>query len=238
MTNIEPAILIEALCSLSLVKTSPPADLLRHFLYIRSNAISSAIKHGNLDTLAILNALRLFERSLRDTEVMFPKRISEALMQLKSKPLFNNPEFKAITGLNLDTNEKWLPEDIQRFIPWVRHDELERARINEAVRAWAVRELVVLNKNIERALGDITNIEVLVGLRKEIMDLLKSNDSQLVQMIIRNENPRQKFRELLKQRLSELLKARIEKLSDLGVIADSLMQKVDETRKGMELQIL
>lgn len=216
MTGLPTNTLIESMCALALVKTSSPADLLRYFLGMRSKAISVALVPRNLNPIAIQSALKIFHSTLQYTEEIFPKKISEALHQLKSKPLFDNTEMRVIPGLNLDTNERWLPEDVRGFVPWVRHDELERSKVNDSVKSWANRELEALNGNIKQALKDIADIGVVVDLRKEILDSWNSNKSKLLHVVIGSEEPRRKLREQLNERLVELLSANADTLNRVG----------------------
>jgi len=216
MTDLPTNTLIESMCALALVKTSSPADLLRHFLSMRSKAISAALNPSSLNPTAIHHALKNFHSTLQYIEVIFPKKISDALHQLKSKPLLDNTELRTISGLNLDTNRRWLPEDIRGFIPWVRHDELERSKVNDSVKSWANRELDALNGSIKQTLKDILDIGVVVDLRKEILNSWSGNKSRLLHVVVGSEEPRRKFREQLNERLVELLGASANTLNRVG----------------------
>jgi len=229
MTDLPTTTLTESMCALALVKTSSPADLLRHFLSMRSKAISATLDPSSLNSTAIHSALRIFHSTLQYTEEIFPKKISEVLHQLKSKPLFDNTELRATPGLNLDINERWLPEDIRGFVPWVRHDELERSKVNDSVKSWANRELDALNGSIKQALKDIKDIGVVVDLRKEILDSWNSSKSKLLHVVIGSEEPRRKLREQLNERLVELLSANAGTLNRVGEKIEKLAIQPKET---------
>ncbi|KAF8457991.1 hypothetical protein BGX38DRAFT_634014 [Terfezia claveryi] len=229
MTDLPTNTLVESLCALALVKTSSPADLLRHFLNMRSKAISATLDPSSLNSTAIHSALKIFHSTLQYTEEVFPKKISEALHQLKSKPLFDVTELRATTGLNLEINERWLPEDIRGFVPWVRHDELERSKVNDSVKSWASRELDALNWSVKQALKDIKDIGFIVDLRNEILDSLNGSKSKLLHVVIGSEEPRRKLREQLNERLVELLNANADKLNRLGEKIEKLAIEPKET---------
>ncbi|KAF8427465.1 hypothetical protein EV426DRAFT_590141 [Tirmania nivea] len=232
MIDLPTTTLIESMCALALVKTSSPADLLRHFLSMRSRAISATLNPSSLNSTVIHSGLKIFHSTLQYAEKIFPKKISEALQQLKSKPLFDNTELRAIPGLNLDTNERWLPEDIRGFVPWVRHDELERSKVNDSVKSWANRELDALNGSIKQALKDIEDIEVVVGLRKEILNSWNGNKSRLLHVVIGSEEPRRKLRKQLNERLVELLDANAGTLNRVGEKIEMLTIQPKETNGG------
>ncbi|RPB25301.1 hypothetical protein L211DRAFT_806633 [Terfezia boudieri ATCC MYA-4762] len=229
MTDLPTNTLVEGMCALALVKTSSPADLLRHFLNMRSKAISGTLDPSSLNSTAIHSALKIFHSTLQYTEEIFPKKISEALQQLKSKPLFDDTELRAAPGLNLEINEQWLPEDIRGFVPWVRHDELERSKVNDFVRSWANRELDALNESVKQALKDIKDIGFVVDLRKEILDSWNGSKSKLLHVVIGSEEPRRKLREQLNERLVELLNANADKLNRLGEKIEKLAIQPKET---------
>lgn len=233
VTDIPINTVIESMCALALVKTSSPADLLRHFLNMRSNAISTTLDPSGLNSEAIHNALKIFHNTLQYNEAIFPRKITEALQLLKIKPLFDNPELRNIPELNLDTNERFLPEDVRGFIPWVRHDELERSRVNDSVKTWANRELESLNGSIKQALKEIEDIGVVVGLRREILDSWNSNNSKLLHVVIGSEKPKRELREQLNMRLVELLDAKGGTLKWTGEKLGRFAMQPKETNAGM-----
>lgn len=224
--------LTESMCALALVKTSSSLDLLRHFLNIRSNAISTVLDSSTSDFSAVHDILKLFHSTLLYTEVIFPKRIFEVLHQLKSKPLFENTELRKTPGLNINVNERWLPEDIRGFVPWVRHDELEDGRVHDSVKAWASRELEVLNGTIKRALNQIDDIGVIVSLRREILDSFHGSKSRLLHVVIGTQEPIQRIREQVNARLVELLDVNANTLERIGESIENFAQQNHQKDSG------
>lgn len=220
--------LISTFTSFSLLKTSSPAEALRHFLFVRSSAMSSLIEDPSPD--AILKATALFNQTLQDAESVFPKRLSESLSVLKSRPLFTDPDLLGVTELGLDVNGRWLPDEISGFVPWVRHDDLERSRVVELVQAWAERELATLNASLGNSLARIDEISELVKLRADMLNLWRAGRKGRRPFIQGGEQ----FREAVGARLAEVLKAKSAALHTVGCkITDVLYtlsgEKIDST---------
>ncbi|KAH0608153.1 uncharacterized protein H6S33_002205 [Morchella sextelata] len=161
--------LTTVLTSYSLLKTSSPSDVLRHFLYIRSSAISTLTAERT--PKATLAAMALYNQTLAHADALFPKRLSDALILLKSRPLFADPALTQLPDLALDTHASWLPDELSGFVPWVRHDDLERARVAELAAAWGERELLLLNEGVEGTLAGMEDLGAVVGLRAEVLAL-------------------------------------------------------------------
>ena len=233
-TNLPTNTLTESMCALALVKTSSSSDLLRHFLNIRSNAISAALDSSTSDLSAVHDTLKLFHSTLLYTEAIFPKRIFEVLHQLKSKPLLENTQLRKTPGLNINANERWLPEDIRGFVPWVRHDELEDSRVNDSVKAWASRELEVLNGVIKRALSQIDGVGVIVSLRREILDSFHGSKSRLLHIVIGTQEPIQQVREQINERLVELLDVNANALEGIGKNIEKFALRYHQRNPGRQ----
>ncbi|KAH8149619.1 uncharacterized protein LAJ45_06250 [Morchella importuna] len=97
--------LTTVLTSYSLLKTSPPSDVLRHFLHIRSSAISTLLHTAERTPNAALAAMALYNHTLAHADAHFPKRLSDALILLKSRPL---EELEGVGALE-DSTSLWDP---------------------------------------------------------------------------------------------------------------------------------
>lgn len=185
-------------------------EALRHFLFIRSSAISSLAEVQSPE--AILKALELYNQTLQDAEAVFPKRLSDSLVVLKSRSLLTDPDLLDVTELGLDVNGRWFPDEISGFVPWVRHDDLERSRVLELVKAWAERELGTLNTSLDKSAAGINDIEALVKLRSDLLDLWRAGRKGRRQFIQDGE----RFREAVGDRMVEVLKKKSAALQKVG----------------------
>ncbi|CUS08635.1 unnamed protein product [Tuber aestivum] len=226
--------LIPALSSFSLSKTSSCADVLRHFFFVRSTAISSILTESPVPSAeATLKALSLFNQTLQNAQGLFPKVLSESLLQLKSQSLLQDPDLLGLAELGLDSNGRWLTEQVREFIPWVRHDDLERSRVVEQGKSWATKELENLNIAFERALQGIEDIRELVSLRGNILGLWRAGRKGRREFLQKGE----KFRGLATARLAEVLKAKIDSLAAVGHELGELLKGVDGAGKDYSVSL-
>ncbi|RPB02339.1 hypothetical protein L873DRAFT_1762535 [Choiromyces venosus 120613-1] len=226
--------LISALTSFSLLKTSSCADVLRHFLFVRSTAISSILTESSVPSAeAILKALLLFNQTLQNAHGLFPKILSESLLQLKSQSLLQDPGLLGLAELGLDSNGQWLPEQVREFIPWVRHDDLERSRVEEQGKSWAAKELEMLNTAFEKSLQGIEDIKELVTLRGNILGLWKAGRKGRREFIQDGE----KFRDLATARLTDVLSVKIDGLAAVGHELGELLKSVDGENKDYSVSL-
>ncbi|RPB17609.1 hypothetical protein P167DRAFT_478718 [Morchella conica CCBAS932] len=210
--------LTTVLTSYSLLKTSPPSDVLRHFLHIRSSAISTLLHTAERTPNAALAAMALYNHTLAHADAHFPKRLSDALILLKSRPLFADPALAPELGL--DTHAPWLPDELAGFVPWVRHDDLERARVAELAGAWAVRELLLLNEGVERTLAGMGDLAEVMGLRVELLGLWAAGERARRPFAGRDGleegRQRERLREMVGARVAEVVRGKSEKLVEVG----------------------
>ncbi|KAG0642684.1 hypothetical protein HOY80DRAFT_602552 [Tuber brumale] len=226
--------LISALSSFSLSKTSSCADVLRHFLFVRSTAISSILTESSVPSAeAILKALLLFNQTLQNAQGLFPKTLSESLLQLKSQSLLQDPDLLGLAELGLGSNGRWLPEQVREFIPWVRHDDLERSRVVEQGKSWATKELENLNIAFEKSLQGIEDIRELVTLRGNILGLWRAGRKGRREFLQKGE----KFRDLTTARLAEILRIRIDGLAAIGHELGELLKGVDGMGKDYSVSL-
>ncbi|KAI9718903.1 MAG: hypothetical protein M1812_003787 [Candelaria pacifica] len=177
--NASLAALLEAMCALSLATSSTPTDVFRHFHHVRLEALTAKLEradeaHGN-----IIDALRLYVRTLQDTHAIFPKRLPEALAKFKEQPIMTDPDVKAVAELNLDIHERWVAEDVRNFTPWVRHDDLQKSAAEKLLKEWAAlafRDFVDGFKDVLATVGDIGRI---VQLRRQVLEMWLSSRTRI-----------------------------------------------------------
>ncbi|KAI5850313.1 hypothetical protein DFP73DRAFT_629301 [Morchella snyderi] len=210
--------LTTVLTSYSLLKTSSPSDVLRHFLYIRSSAISTLTAEHTPP--ATLSAMALYNQTLAHADSHFPKRLSDALILLKSRPLLADPALAhGVPELALDTHARWLPDEITGFVPWVRHDDLERARVADLARAWAERELLLMNEGVEGTLAAMDDLAAVVALRAQVLALWAAGERARRPFSGGDEQEgrqMERLRELVGARIAGLVRAKTERLAEVG----------------------
>ena len=157
--------LVEAMCAFSLATSSAPTDVLRHFQHVRLDAMSSALERREEEHTHVLECLKLYLRTLQEIVTIFPRRLAEALLKLKSAPLLQDPDVTTLVELNLDVYARWVAEDIQHFTPWVNHEELQKGMVDTLLKGLAKKGFQTFSKGLKEELGTISDFRAMTELR-------------------------------------------------------------------------
>lgn len=175
---IESTSLVDAMCAYSIANSSSATDILRHFHRVRSEAIFAHMQERDDSGENVLQALKLWIRTLQDTQAIFPRQLSDALSNLKAAPFFNSPDVRSIVEMDHDVHGEWIGEDIRNFTPYIRHDDLQMETANQQLTEWASTTLGKYRDSIHDLLGSIDDPNVIVQLRRRTIELWFSSHSQ------------------------------------------------------------
>lgn len=163
--------LLETMCAFSLATSSSTRDVLRHFHHVRSDGICNYSSLSSEPDLYILEALRLWIRTLQDTKAIFPRQLANALIKLKSTPLFKDQSLWSNAQFDYEVHAMWITDDLKNFIPYIRHDDLDSSAAAEHLASWAPHILNGILQNINAILGSIVDPRVIVQLRRRCIEL-------------------------------------------------------------------
>lgn len=233
-TKLSTAELTDALKAFSLVTSSSSLDVLIHFQTQRLNAISSILDQEKPDMDVIIDSFRILDSTLQDTAEIFPGRLSDALVKLKSQALFSDPAVKSLTELNFDLHERWIPEDIRRYTRWVRHDDLDIKQVQSEMKNRTARIVTILFDNLQKALIQEDDMHKLVILRKQVLALWRSNKPKMLNLNDHDGDAAgEKFRTILNNRLSEVLKQQAQDINSVIELVSATSSKIkDNTSNG------
>ncbi len=172
--------LLEAMCAFSLATSSSPTDVLRHFLYIREEAMSERSHKVGRNHESILQALQLYEETLKDTQALVPGQLARALERLKLIPLFKCTDLYSLLELNLDIHENWIGDDIKTFTPYIRQDDLQRSEAERLLKQWAKQAFASFLSGLRDCIQDVDDPLIIVRLRRQILELWFSNSRHAV----------------------------------------------------------
>ncbi|KUJ20018.1 uncharacterized protein LY89DRAFT_641469 [Mollisia scopiformis] len=240
--------LIQALCAYSLATNYGAKDVLRHFLDVQGQAMTLRFEDEGEkkdEAAGVVRALELYTKTLLDVQALVPRRLSEALAHLKSKPLVKDPSVRELEALRLDVCEKWFGDEILFFMPYIRHDDLEGSNAVLMLRKWAKEASEVMMQGFAKTLNQMPEFKSVVDLRTKILEIwikeggkAKGFDPSILL---------DGFRKVVNERMVELLQSRVSKLrlvsteieATLGSwqagIADKQESLWDETMLEMEI---
>ncbi|KAF4437511.1 Oligomeric Golgi complex subunit 1 [Fusarium acutatum] len=208
----------KALCAYSLATSSGARDVLRHFLHVRAEAMGLAfeVEENNRKRSAddVVQALRLYSRTLLDVQALVPGRLSLALSGLKSHPLLADPGLKQLEGLRLDIYERWCDEEIQYFTPFVRHDDLDGSQAREMLAAWSEKGSEVLLDGLKKTLDTMSEFKSIMELRTSVLELWIRDGGKA-----RGIDPSEmqdSLRDAINSRMLEVLDTKVSKLRLVG----------------------
>lgn len=168
-------VLVEAMCAFSLATSSSPKDVIRHYHHVRLEAISENMSQGGDGHDSVLLALRLYVKTLKDTQAVIPTQLARELEKLKSVSLFKSQDVISLVELNLDVHERWIGDDIRTFIPYIRHDDLTKAEAERSLKHWAKSAFGSFLAGLRNRIQDVENPERLIDLRRQVLELWLTN---------------------------------------------------------------
>lgn len=214
-------VLIEAMCAFSLATSSSPTDVLRHFHHIRLDAMASQIQSNTDIRQALFRALQIYVTTMKETKEYFPKQLAHALQMLKSTPTIKSQELYKLIELNLDLYEQWIGDDIKIFVPYIRHDELQRPEADRILKQWAKQAFSSFLSALKAGLQPIIDPIPVIQLRKDILQLWLSTPEQNI--VIDSYEALEGLRDVFNSQSIQLIQSQIMSLRKVGAVIDSTL---------------
>lgn len=200
-TTGDRVLLANTLCAYAMVTSSAPKDVLRHFLQVRCEQLDTKAETPTEEN--VRDMLEGYGRTRTDTRELFPKRFADALAQVSKAPLLHDAQITSVVELNLDIYERWIPDDIRTFTPYVRHDQLAASEASDGLKSWAKQAQTILLQAVEECLQSLGDIQSVLSARHGILSRYLAVSSQL-----RSDNltqPINDLRQLFSKRLEDLV---------------------------------
>lgn len=227
--NSETNDVLESMCAFSLATSSTPSDVLRHFHHVRLESMTRLVDEGRTSQEHLPRALKLYVRTLVDTQAIFPKRLADALVRLKARPLLQDPEIQAIAELNLDVHERWIADEVRNFTPWPRHDELSKPDAEKILKAWARQAVKAFLDRTRGVLAEHDDPKTVLHVRRDMLETWLSSSNR--GLGVDPSSVLDDLRDVLNERLRTLLTLRASRLrlvtSDLSRILDACTGESD-----------
>ncbi|KAL9609444.1 MAG: hypothetical protein Q9167_005799 [Letrouitia subvulpina] len=220
--NTSGEALVEAMCAFSLATSSSLTDVLRHFHHVRLEAMSELGQFSG-DPEGTFKALRLFLKTLKETQAIFPTQLARALESLKTSPLLKSPDIFSLWELSLDIHGKWLGDDIRSFIPYIRHDDLQRAEAGRLLKQWAKQAFFSFLEQLQRRTESLVDVLEIVQLRQSMLEFWLSNRRHVV--AIDTSEVLDGLRDAFNRRLIQLLRENVVDLRSVASLTEDILNK-------------
>ncbi|KAM0284966.1 hypothetical protein ACHAQH_001655 [Verticillium albo-atrum] len=166
---------LKTMCAYSLATSSGAKDVLKHFLTVRSRAMSVAFYNDESGrqqgSTNVLKSQTLYTRTLLDVQALVPFKLSDALAKLKKHPLLDDDMLKKVEGLRLDMYERWCGDDIRTFTPFIRHDDLDGPQARSMLASWAEKGGEVLVAGLASTMERMIEFKAIIELRTSVLEL-------------------------------------------------------------------
>ena len=222
--NLETSrdILLEAMCAFSLATSSSPKDVVRHYHHMRLEAVSENIGQGGDGHDSILLALRLYVKTLRDTQAIVPTQLAHALERLKSVSLLKSQDILSLIELNLDIHERWISDDIRTFTPYIRHDDLSKTEAERSLKQWAKTAFMSFLTGLRDRIQDVEDPDKLIDLRRQVLELWLSNHQHSTGV-----DPAETLdglRDVFNLQSTRIIQSRASRLGRVGIIVRDVLE--------------
>ncbi|KAK8226821.1 hypothetical protein HDK77DRAFT_116903 [Phyllosticta capitalensis] len=162
--------ILQSMVAFSLATSSTPSDVLRHFHHVRLESITRLVEEGRTNQQHLPKSLKLYVRTLQDTQAIFPNRLSEALVKLKARPLLQDNDVKAIVELDLDVHQRWIADNVRNYTPWPRHDELSASDSEKILKTWAKQAIKSYLGTVRNVLEDLQDPKTVRDVRRDMLE--------------------------------------------------------------------
>ena len=214
--------LVEAMCAFSLATSSSPKDIIRHYHHTRLEAMSENIGQGDDGHDSMLFALKLYVRTLKDTQAVIPTQLVHALENLKSVSLFKSQDVYSLIELNLDVHERWIGDDIRMFTPYIRHDDLTKAEAERSLKQWAKCAFGSFLAGLRNRIQDVEDPGRLIDLRRQVFELWFSNHQHPTG--VDSAETLDGLRDVFNLQSTRLIQLRVSELDRVGSIAKNALK--------------
>ena len=229
-SSLQAARLVDAMCAYALAtSTSSSLDILRHFHHVRLKAISTKLRRGATDHQSILEALRIWIRTLQETRTIFPKQLTNALAKLRSGPLLIDESVQSVSEFDFDVHVRWLGEEVGNFVPYVRRDDMSISDASKQLSTWAPTALKALLSNLKGCLEAVTSLTEVIDLRKSCLELLFSHYHIAG---VRRNGVLNGFRDAFEERLLGIVRQRCQGLSEISNDVSDILEEWDVHKTG------
>lgn len=210
----ENTTLVESMCAYALVTSSTPTDVLHHFHKIRLEKVVKSLQHGD-DELAKhgTGALKLCIQTCQDTQAIFPRRLADSLVKLKTHPLVQDVDVRALYELNLDVHDRWIGDEARNYTPWPRHDELQRSDAERILHQWSRQAIAAFLKGTKGALENEMRLKEVASLRQDLIETWILSGARMAG--VKSANVLDDLRDIMNTHLETIVRLRSQSLRNV-----------------------
>ena len=197
--------LVQDMCAFALATSSAPSEVLAHFLKVRRGAMVWHLERDDGVKEHAVKGMELLLETLRGAQVVFPRRLSEAMGRLKDAPLIRQADVMGATELRLRIHTRHLPDELRNYTPWPRHDELVKSEADRILRSWAKSAQKGFIAGLRTSLGKVGSFDEVLEVRQRLFETWPWSARGLLGL--HSADVVDEMREVLNARLNGLIEA-------------------------------
>ncbi|KAF2118996.1 hypothetical protein BDV96DRAFT_643157 [Lophiotrema nucula] len=233
--SVDSSTLVESMCAYSLATSSTPTDVLRHFQHVRKEEIVKTLQHADGLAKHGTDALKLCIQTCQDTQTIFPRRLADALAKLKTQPLVQDSDVRALYELHLDVHDRWIGEEARNYTPWPRHDELQRPEAEKMSHQWSKQAISAFLQGIKTALDKAQQLKEVASLRQELIETWIMSGSRMAG--VKSASVLDNLRDTMNSRLEAIVRSRAQDLKGVVTAVSHAMEggSIEGSRPSISL---
>ncbi|KAI9831957.1 MAG: hypothetical protein M1826_002685 [Phylliscum demangeonii] len=201
------------------------SDVLRHYLHVRQEAIRMLLVRNDDGSSNALSAMRVYVSTLHNVRNLLPKQLVDLLLRLQARPLVDDEDVRELLDIDLDLDKRFLPEEIRNFIPWLRHDALQKPEVEATLRTWSNAAFSTFLDGFKTSLGIHRELSTVIELRTQILgSWLNGPAGSASDLAPRNFED---LRSAFNRRLKDLIENRADQLGDIGARIQNAVEHSD-----------
>jgi hypothetical protein len=208
--------LVDDMCAFSLATSSTPSDVLQHFLKIRLRAMQWHLEQHDGVQEHALKAMKLLLTTLRNAQSIFPKRLADSLVRLKDLPLIRQSDVQAVSELSLGIHSRWLADELQKYTPWPRHDELQKSDADKILKSWAKTAQKSFVAGLKLSVEKVLSFHEVLHVRQHLFETWPWAGSRLPGL--HSADVIDELREVLNARLTSIIQAGVAELKQVYLL--------------------
>jgi conserved oligomeric Golgi complex subunit 1 len=163
--------LVDAMCAFCIITSSSSTDAIRHLQDLRLGEIRRLSGTHEQWTDDLVAGFEYYLQSLQTTRQLLGRRLSDALRDLRSKPVLESPDVQSIEHLKADNLHRFVPTEILTFVPWIKHEEVGDGEALSLLDKWSKAAFEAFYSGLQREIGALSDTSEVLSFRTRLLQI-------------------------------------------------------------------
>jgi conserved oligomeric Golgi complex subunit 1 len=219
--------LIDAICAFCIVTSSSSTDAIRHFHDLRLDEIRRLSDESEKGLDGALAGFDYYLQSLRTTTKLLGREFSDAVRDLRSKPLLQSSDIQSLEDLDIATTRQFIPPEILNFVPWIKQPNGRGDEAASVLKKWSNVAFEEVCLRLKSTIEVIPNTSELLKFRAQMLQIwLPVSFSSSTHS---NSGVFEALRTIFNTRLEHLLRAKAGSLCAIASEVEAALRRGNES---------